>query len=54
MNDISIFLPLVKAVLIIVLVPVLLILIFKTERKQVKHAYQLREAYKALVNLDSE
>ena len=53
LNDINIALPLAKAVTLIILVPVILILIYRTERKHVKHEYQLREAKKALVDLNN-
>ena len=52
LNDISIMLPLMKAITVLVLVPVILILIFRTERKFVKHEYQMKEARKAVVNLN--
>jgi len=41
LNDIDIVFPMAKAIMICLVVPVVLILIFRTERKHMKHEYQL-------------
>ena len=50
-NDASIFFPVLKIALTLVVLPVILILIFRTERMHVKFEYQLQRAKAALVHL---
>lgn len=52
MSDINVFLPMVKITGLIIIVPILLMLIFRTERKHVKYDYQLAAAKRAHVRLE--
>ena len=52
LNDIDVLFPMVKLVTLVIVVPVILMLIYRSERKHVKYDYQLASAKKALVRLD--
>ena len=52
MNNFSVVLPLFKLFLVIIIVPVVVGLIYLSERKHVQFQYQLREAKKAFVALE--
>ena len=44
----------IKIVLLFIFVPILLMLVFRTERKHVKFEYQLGEAKRALVKIGTK
>ena len=52
-NYAAFVLPIVETAVLLIGLPVILILIFRTERMQVKFEYQLGEAKKALARVDS-
>ena len=51
-NDFEIVVPMIKVIILLIVVPVILILIYRVERMNVKFKYHLEAANKAFINLN--